>query len=215
MHPDFPYELYLVISEESCVHYPLLQVAEMAIEGGVDIIQLREKKLSTSTFIQKAEALKNLTDKYQIPLIINDNLEVAKAVDAFGIHVGNNDIAPAEIQKQWKKYKAIGYSIEYLEQLENEQTEIANHLGISPIYSTDTKTDTVTEWGIDGIKKICSLTQKPLIAIGRMNAGNAREIIKAGADCIAVVSAICASEHPDKAAKNIKTEIHKNQNENI
>ncbi|MEO2073317.1 MAG: thiamine phosphate synthase [Zunongwangia sp.] len=215
MHPDFPYQLYLVIAEESCVHYPLLQVAKMAIEGGVDIIQLREKNLSTSVFIKKAEALKQLTDQYKIPLIINDNLEVAKAVDAFGIHVGNNDIPPTQIKQQWDKHKAIGYSIEYLEQLKNEQTEVANHLGISPVYSTATKTDTVTEWGIEGIKKIRTLTTKPLIAIGRMDAGNAGEIIKAGADCIAVVSAICASKYPEKTAKNIKTQIYKHRNENI
>ncbi|WBL21073.1 thiamine phosphate synthase [Zunongwangia sp. HRR-M8] len=215
MHPDFPYQLYLAISEESCVHHPLLQVAEMAIEGGVDIIQLREKNLDTSAFIKNAEALKKITDKYKIPLIINDNLEVAKAVDAFGIHVGNNDVPPSEIQQKWNKNKSIGYSIEYLEQLENDQTKVANHLGISPVYSTKTKTDTVTEWGIDGIKKIRALTQKPLVAIGRMDAGNAAEVIKAGADCIAVVSAICASDNPKKAAEKIKTQIQQNQHENL
>ncbi|MDN3593747.1 thiamine phosphate synthase [Zunongwangia endophytica] len=215
MHPDFPYQLYLVISEESSVHHSLLKVAEMAIEGGVDIIQLREKNLNTSDFIKKAEKLKKLTDRYNIPLIINDNLEVANAVDAFGIHVGNSDTPPSEIQQIWNHNKAIGYSIEYLEQLETEQTKIANHLGISPVYSTSTKTNTVTEWGIEGIKKIRNLTKKPLVAIGRMNASNAAEVIKAGADCIAVVSAICAANDPKEAAKEIKNQIQNHQNENI
>ncbi len=215
MHPDFPYQLYLVIAEESCVHFPLLQLAEIAIEGGVDIIQLREKNLNTSAFIKKAEALKKITDTYRIPLIINDNLDVAKAVDSFGIHVGNSDMLPTEIQQKWDKNKAIGYSTEYLEQLENEQTKVANHLGISPIYSTATKTDTVTEWGIEGIKKIRALTPKPLVAIGRMDASNAAEVIKAGADCIAVVSAICASEDPKKVAEKIKSQIQQNQHENL
>ena len=121
---------------------------------------------------------------------------------------------PTEILQNWDKNKVIGYSIEYLEQLQNAQTKAANHLGISPIYSTATKTDTVTEWGLDGIKKIRSLTQKPLIAIGRMDADNAADVIKAGADCIAVVSAICSAEYPEKTSKKIKHQIQQ-QHENL
>lgn len=204
---SFPYRLYLVISEASCLHRPFLQLAEEAILGGVDIIQLREKNSSTSEFLKKAELLKNITDKYQVPLIINDNLEVARLTGAFGIHVGNNDLSPIHIREQWPDCKSLGYSIEYLRQLQNEATAAADCLGISPIFSTPTKKDTVTEWGIEGLRNIRQQTDKPLIAIGNMQTHNITSVIESGADCIAVVSAICSSAHPQKVAAELKSLI--------
>jgi thiamine-phosphate pyrophosphorylase len=207
---SFPYQLYLVISEADCKGRNFLKIAEQAIIGGVDIIQLREKNCETNLFLKKARQLKEITDKHGIPLMINDNLDVAMQADAAGIHVGNKDILPALIRERWQdKSKLIGYSIEYLEQLKNEQTFIADHLGISPVFSTATKTDTVTQWGLEGIRKIRSLSNKPLVAIGNINKENAQSIIQVGADCIAVVSAICQAENPQKAAYELKNEILK------
>lgn len=203
-HLLFPYQLYLVISEEACEGRNFLEVAEQAIIGGVEIIQLREKKVDTASFIKKAFKLKEITERYNVPLIINDNVEVANAVQAFGVHVGNSDIPPTEIRARWGNQLQIGYSIEYVSQLETEDTATADHLGISPIFSTATKTDTVTEWGLEGIRLIRSLTAKPLIAIGNMNKTNTNAALKAGADCIAVVSAICSAENPQKAAYELR-----------
>ena len=207
---SFPYQLYLVISEADCAGKNFLEVAEQAILGGVDIIQLREKNSSTSSFLQKARQLIEITEKYNIPLIINDNIEVAEKVNAAGIHVGNSDASPVDLKQQTLiQNKMIGYSIEYLSQLENEQTSVSDYLGISPVFKTSTKTDTITEWGLGGVAKIRSLTDKPLVAIGSIHLGNAREVIQAGADCIAVVSAICSAPHPQKAAYELKNEILK------
>ena len=209
MWSEFPYRLYLVISEEACQKIDFIDVAERAIEGGVDIIQLREKNIDSVQFLAKALRLQEMLSKYQVPLIINDNLDVAMQSDAFGIHVGNNDISPQQIRSIWKDCRSLGYSIEYLEQLENENTSVSDCLGISPVFQTSTKGDTVTEWGIQGIEKIRKLTDKPLIAIGSMNDKNAYEVIKAGADCIAVVSAICSADNPAKAAYKIRDQIEK------
>ncbi|WP_419213986.1 thiamine phosphate synthase [Maribacter sp. X9] len=203
----FPYKLYLVISQADCKHEHFLDVAEQAILGGVDVIQLREKNDVMDTFVRKAFQLKEITDAYQIPLIINDNLEVAKKVDATGIHVGYKDVTPSEIRNQWRKTKYIGYSIEYLEQLNNPQVAVSDYLGISPVFRTPTKTDTVTEWGLDGIKTMRHLTDKPLVAIGNIHLHNVKSIINAGADCVAVVSAICSATEPRKAAYELKNEI--------
>jgi len=208
--PSFPYQLYLVISEKDCLGKDFLEVAKKSILGGVDIIQLREKNTSTEDFFRKALALKEITDKYNIPLIINDNFEVAEKIGSAGIHVGNNDKSPSSLRNElFFKHKIIGYSIEYLSQLENVNTELSDYLGISPIFNTDTKKDTVTEWGLEGLKKIRSLTEKPLVAIGNINSSNAASIIKAGADALAVVSAICSAQNPEKAAYEIKNEILK------
>lgn len=206
----FPYQLYLVISEADCRGKNFLKVAEQAILGGVDIIQLREKNDSTELFLQKARQLIEITDKYNIPLIINDHIEVAEKVNSAGIHVGNSDTPPIQLRQHlFTKNKMIGYSIEHLSQLDNEQTAVSDYLGISPVFKTDTKIDTVTEWGLEGISKIRQLTEKPLVAIGNIHLGNAKAVINAGANCLAVVSAICGAEGPQKAAYELKNEILK------
>lgn len=206
----FPHLLYLVISERDCRGADFLKVAQQAIYGGVDIIQLREKHCDSKQFLRKAEKLKHITDLHGIPLIINDDLEVAMLTDSAGIHVGNKDIAPALIRERWNdKSKLIGYSIEYVEQLDNQQALTSDYLGISPVFRTSTKTNTVTEWGLEGIKKIRELSNKPLVAIGNINKGNVKSIMQAGANCVAVVSAICQAENPEKAAYELKNEILK------
>lgn len=206
----FPYQLYLVISEADCKGKNFLKVAEQAILGGVDIIQLREKNDSTELFLQKARQLIEITEKYNVPLIINDHIEVAEKVNSAGIHVGNSDTPPTQLrQHPFIKNKMIGYSIEHLSQLDNEQTAVSDYLGISPVFKTDTKTDTVTEWGLEGVSKIRQLTEKPLVAIGNIHLGNAKAVINAGADCLAVVSAICGADDPQKAAYELKNEILK------
>ncbi|WP_347217352.1 thiamine phosphate synthase [Chryseobacterium sp.] len=206
----FPYSLYLVISEADCMGKNFLEVAEQAILGGVDIIQLREKKDSTEAFLQKAMHLIEVTNKYGIPLIINDNITVTEKVNAAGIHVGNSDATPQDLrQRPLIGNKMIGYSIEHMDQLYNEQTTVADYLGISPVFKTKTKTDTVIEWGLDGITQIRQLTKKPLVAIGNIHLENARAVISAGADCLAVVSAICSAADPQKAAYELKNEIVK------
>jgi len=209
LNKSFPYQLYLVISEEDCKGRDFLEVSKQAILGGVDIIQLREKKSSDQDFLNKAIRLKEITETYGIPLIINDNALVAKEVDAFGIHVGNNDIQPSVLRKNSFQNKMVGYSIEYLKQLESQEMMFSDYLGISPVFKTETKTDTVTEWGLEGLAIIRKLTEKPLVAIGNIHLGNAQQVIKSGADCIAVVSEICNAKDPQKAAFNLKNEINK------
>lgn len=201
-------KLYLVISSDTCGGRNFTEIARQAIEGGVDLIQLREKNISTANFLKKALLLKEITDGCNIPLIINDNLEVAMAINAAGIHVGNNDISPVEIQKKWlAPDKIIGYSIEYRDQLKSDNARVADYLAISPVFRTATKTDTVTEWGLKGVAEIRKLTDKPLVAIGNINGENARAVVRAGADCIAVVSAICLADDPTAAARELKNQI--------
>jgi|GEM_PF-3852920 len=152
-HSNFPYPLYLVISENDCIHHPFEIVLEEAILGGVDIIQLREKDCSNKDFLVKAKRTKAITDRYGIPLIINDNIFVAKEIEAFGVHVGNTDTPPTEVRKLLGSKSIIGYSLEYWEQLESNESLCADYLAASPIFSTTTKTNTVTEWGLEGITK--------------------------------------------------------------
>lgn len=198
-----------MISQADCKETPLLDVAQQAILGGVDIIQLREKNATDLAFLDKAIRLKELTDKFGIPLIINDNSFVAREINSFGIHVGTTDTPPTVLRETFFNDKMIGYSIEHLDQLESKNTATADYLGISPVFKTQTKKDTITEWGLQGVTKIRQLTQKPLVAIGNIHLNNVRSVVNAGADCIAVVSEICGAKNPEKAAFNLKNELLK------
>jgi thiamine-phosphate pyrophosphorylase len=209
MSGAFPFRLYLVVSAAACKGRDLVEVTEAAIKGGVDLVQLREKDLGVQAFLDNALHLQEMLVRYNVPLIINDTLEVAKRSHAYGIHVGNNDMPPLQVRAEWDACRLLGYSIEYRGQLLNEQTAAADCLGISPVFKSGTKQDTVTEWGLDGLRAIRAITSKPLIAIGNMNASNAYAAIKAGADCIAVVSAICAATDPAKAAYEIRNQLEK------
>jgi thiamine-phosphate pyrophosphorylase len=205
----FNRRLYLVISEDACKGRDLVEVAVAAVKGGVDVIQLREKQLDNPAFLERALRLQEALAPYNVPLIINDNLWVAQQCGATGIHVGNSDIQPLAIRAQWPQCGMLGYSIEYEKQLYTAEAAVADYLALSPIFATPTKTDTVTEWKLEGIRKIRALTDKPLVAIGAIHEGNAADVIKAGAGCLAIVSAICAAPDPEKAAAAIRLQIEK------
>jgi len=207
MSNPFPYRLYLVISEADCAGRDFVRVAEQAVLGGVDLVQLREKQAAPDEFLRTAERLQAMLQTYHVPLIINDNLDVAIQSHAFGIHVGRNDCSPAHIRSVWKNCCSLGYSIEHLDQLQTQDAQLSDCFGISPVFRTSTKTDTVTEWGLDGIQTIRQRTDKPLVAIGHINAVNAGDVIRAGADCLAVVSAICQAPDPQQAAREIRDQI--------
>ncbi len=207
MQSSFPFDLYLVISDAACVGRDFLRVAELAIRGGVDVIQLREKELSFNEFVYRALRLKEIADRYNVPLIINDDVEVMQAVNAYGVHVGNSDVSPADIRRKFEDAFVIGYSIEELSQATSEKALLSDYVAASPVFGTATKTNTIIEWGLNGVSEIRNLTDKPLVAIGNMHSGNAADVIRAGADCISVVSAICAADDPYHAAQTIKNKI--------
>lgn len=206
----FNHKLYLVTDEAACKGRPLVQVVEQAVRGGVDLVQIREKTIPDQDFIRKALHLQDMLARYQVPLIVNDRLAVAMACHAHGIHVGNQDASPLAIKGTWAQCRMIGYSLEAEEQLLAPRSLEATYLALSPVFATHTKTDTITEWGLEGVRRIRSLTTRPLVAIGNVHRGNAGPLIRAGADCLAIVSAICSADDPAAAATAIREEIEKN-----
>ena len=206
----FPHKLYLVTNELACKGKKLLDVVAAAVKGGVDIVQFRDKHASDEVFSNTANELQYLLSKNNIPLIINDRWQVAQYIGAYGVHVGNSDLSPTAIRAAWPQCNCLGYSIEYEEQLNNTEIIPSDYLGISPVFNTSTKVDTVREWGLDGIRWMRKATTKPLVAIGNINQANVADVIRAGADCVAVVSAICSADDPEKAAAVLRNEIEKN-----
>jgi thiamine-phosphate pyrophosphorylase len=198
--------LYFVTDRGLCGSRPLANVVLQAIRGGAACVQLREKNAATRAFVEEARRIKELMAPFRMPLIINDRLDVALAVGADGVHVGQDDMPYETVRRLMGPKAIIGLSVETWEDVERAETLDADYLGVSPVFSTPTKTDTKEPWGLDGLARIKAFSRHPLVAIGGLNASNAEAVVMAGADSVAVVSAICASPDPLAASREL-TEI--------
>lgn len=197
------YSVYLVTDRQLSRGRTTLEIVEAAVRGGASCIQLREKDCSTREFIEEAISIRSLLTRYKIPLIINDRVDVALAVKADGIHLGQTDM-PCTIARQIVPEEMIvGISVESLDDAITAQKDGADYLGVSPIYNTPTKTDTAKPLGLAGLQSIRSEVNLPLVGIGGLNMGNAAEVIQHGADGVAVVSAIVAADDPEAAARDL------------
>jgi thiamine-phosphate pyrophosphorylase len=195
--------LYLVTDRGLCGARSLEEVVRAALKGGATCVQLREKDVTTRFFLEEAGRLKKILSDFGAPLIINDRLDVAQAIGADGVHIGQDDM-PYETARRLMGPKAIiGLSVESWEDVERARDLDVDYLGVSPIFETLTKTDTKGSWGLEGLARIRAYTRLPLVAIGGLNASNAEAAVLAGADSIAVVSAICAAADPLKASHDL------------
>jgi thiamine-phosphate pyrophosphorylase len=199
--------LYLVTDRGLCGGRALEDVVAQAVQGGVACVQLREKELGTRAFVSLAVALKALLAPAKVPLIINDRLDVALASGADGLHVGQEDMPCALVRRFMGPGAIIGLSVETWEDVERAQDLDVDYLGVSPVFPTPTKTDTKAAWGLEGIQRIRAFSRHPLVGIGGLNLGNAAQAVQAGADGIAVVSAICASADPRLATRELADRI--------
>ena len=210
MNQIYNYSLYLVTDDNISDKKNIFEIVKLAVKGGVTMVQLREKKLSTKDFIEKAFELKKILNPFKVPLIINDNVEVALAVKADGIHIGQNDMSFEKVRMLVPESMIIGLSVETIEQAIEAEKYDVDYLGVSPVFSTFTKINfNEKPWGLEGLKKLKSFSKHKLVAIGGINNTNAADVIKAGADGLAVVSAICSSSEPELAAKNLSEIINK------
>lgn len=206
---NIDYSLYLVTDRPLCGGRDLLDVVKKAVRGGVSVVQLREKNASTREFLEIGSRIKSFLDRQAVPLIINDRLDIALALEASGVHLGNSDMPFHQARRILGPDRIIGLSAESIEDAVRADRLGADYIGISPIFTTPTKPELDTGLGIDGLRRIRKATFRPLVAIGGMNAANSRRVVEAGADGIAVVSAICSAADPEKAAKDILREIRK------
>jgi thiamine-phosphate pyrophosphorylase len=200
--------LYLVTDRALCGERPLEEIIRQAVAGGATYVQLREKDISTRLFMEEAKALLKILKPYGVPLIINDRIDVALACGAQGVHIGQDDMPYAHARKLMGKNAVIGISVETWEDVEASEELDVSYIGVSPVFATPTKTDTKEPWGLEGLAKIKAFSRHPLVAIGGVNESNAAEVIKAGADCLAVVSAICAADNPSRCAMNLNKIIN-------
>jgi len=195
--------LYLVTDRALCGDRSLEDVILRSVRGGARYVQIREKDQSTRDFIEEAVRIKEILTPFSVPLIINDRVDVALAVKADGVHVGQDDMPYKMARSLMGPGAIIGLSVEKWEDVEEAEVLDCDYIGVSPVFETPTKTDTKGAWGLDGLSRIRAFSRHSLVAIGGLNASNAADVVKAGGDCVAVVSAVCAAADPEAASREL------------
>ncbi len=198
------YSLYLVTDRSLSRDRPHVDIVDAAVAGGVSCVQLREKQCSTREFLDQARALLTLLRPLNIPLIINDRLDIALAVGADGVHLGQEDLPISEARRLAGERMIIGISAESVEHAIAAERAGADYIGISPVFATTTKQGHAVPLGLAGIGAIRARTTIPLVAIGGINAANAAAVMAVGADGVAVVSAIVGADDPATAARALR-----------
>lgn len=200
---DFDISLYLVTDRSLSGGRDLEHIVGEAVRGGVTMVQLREKQCSSREFYRVAVRLKRFLTPWRVPLIINDRLDIALACDADGLHLGQSDLPCGIARKILGKNKIIGLSVENMTNVMEANREDIDYIGISPVFSTSTKSDTAPALGLEEVRDITSIARCPCVAIGGINIWNARAVIAAGAAGISVVSAIMSAPDPRLAASEL------------
>lgn len=203
--PDI--SVYLVTDRSLARGRDLVDVVARAVQGGVTMVQLREKECSTRQFVELGLALKRVLDPQGVPLLINDRVDVALAVGAAGAHIGQSDMPYPTARRILGPEAIIGLSIDDLDQLAEAEAWDVDYLGVGPVFATSTKLDAGAPLGMDGLARCVQDSRHRIVAIGSMNAENAGPAIKAGAQGVAVVSHIMSADSPAQAAADLAEAI--------
>ena len=198
-------QLYAITDSHWLNGRTLYSVVKESLEGGVTFLQLREKELDEEHFLEEARELQKLCREYQVPFVINDNVDIAAAINADGVHVGQSDMEAGDVRAKLGPDKIIGVTAKTVEQAVLAQERGADYLGVGAVFHTDSKAD-AKEISFDTLKDICRAVSIPVIAIGGITEENVRELAGSGICGIAVISAIYAQSDIKKAAESLKNE---------
>ena len=201
------WKLCLVADVEAAQNRDLISLTMEAVKAGVTLVQLRAKKLDANEFFQLAVKMKSVLSPQNVPFIINDRVDIAKACNATGVHLGQKDLPLAEARKIMGKDKIIGISVNSIEETEKAETGGADYVGAGPIFPTASKEDLDPFLGMEGLKVITQNTTLPVLAIGGIDHLNTVDVMKAGADGIAVISAILGEADPAQAARRLANAV--------
>lgn len=201
---EIDYSLYLVTDRSFLGNKSLKEAVGEAIEGGVTFIQIREKDISTRAFYKIAADVKEVTDYYKVPLVINDRIDIAQAIDADGVHLGQSDMPIQIARKILGKNKIIGISVENVNEAKEAEGNGADYVGVGTVFYTGTKKDINKPIGLEGLTEVCGSIKIPKVAIGGINKNNFKEILKAGVDGAAIISAILGEKDIKEASKLLK-----------
>ncbi len=182
------------------------ELAEMVLKAGVRFIQFREKKMSAKRKFEIAKRLRKLTEDYGATFIVNDRVDLALAVDADGVHVGQEDL-PAEVVREIFD-GIIGVSAHTVEEAKKAE-KYADYLGVGPVFATKTKKDAKEPIGVEGLKKVIEAVRVPVVAIGGINRKNIDKVLEVGVSGVAVISAIAGAKNPEEEARKLLEIVRK------
>lgn len=202
MKKNIDYSLYLVTDRDVVMDTDIYTGVLEAIKGGVTVVQLREKRIGTLEFYNIAVKIKSITDKYEIPLIINDRIDIVLAVDCAGVHLGQNDMPAGIARSVMGNNKIIGVSASTLEEAQKAEKDGADYVGVGAMFPTTTKDDAKAV-SIKCLKEIKEGVSIPVVAIGGINEKNVELLFPANIDGIAVVSAILGKKNAKTAAEKL------------
>ncbi|MBN9060112.1 MULTISPECIES: thiamine phosphate synthase [Kaistia] len=207
MSRPFDLSLYLVTDEDLAGPRGVVETVRAAIDGGVTLVQHRFKQGSTRDFVATASALVDLLRPRGIPLIINDRVDVALAVDADGVHVGQSDMRVAKVRELIGPDRILGLSAAQMHELTPEELGPIDYLGVGPVFATSTKPNAPDPIGFEHLGRVKRTVGLPVVAIGGLKPEHVEPTLAAGADGLAIVSAIIAAEDPAAAARDFSTRI--------
>ena len=208
MKPKLDLCVYLVTDPVLCAGRALVETVMAAVRGGATVIQLRDKTAPDERLIAQGRALRQALAGSGTLLIVNDRIEVAAAVGADGIHIGQSDGSPAAARALLGRDAILGVSVETVGQAATLDPALVDYAGVGPVFATATKPDHALPIGFDGLASICAASRVPSVAIGGLRAEHVGAVFAAGADGIAVVSAICAATDPEAAARELASAAH-------
>ena len=200
--PDL--RLMLVTDAAMTARRGLADTVRAAVDGGVTVVQLRDKHAPDAEQIALASALQDVLVPRGIPLVVNDRPAVARAVGAAGLHIGQDDGDPAAARAIIGSDAILGLSVTRADEVATVDPAVVDYVGLGPVFATGTKADAATPLGLDGLRAVGALLPVPFVAIGGIDAGNAGAVMATGAAGIAVVSAICAADDPRAAAAALR-----------
>ncbi len=195
--------LYAVTDRAWTGKQTLYEQVEAALKGGVTCVQLREKELDETAFLQEAKELCALCRRYGVPFLVNDNVEIAIACGADGIHVGQEDLAAGEVRRRVGENMILGVSVHTVEEARQAVRDGADYLGLGAVFPTSTKTD-VEQMSNETLRAICDAVDVPIVAIGGINRGNILKLAGSGVDGVALVSAIFSAEDIEGACRELR-----------
>ena len=194
--------LYLVLDPDLCGGAEgMVRTARLAAENGATVVQLRAPNWKKRQWLATARELKSVLKPFGVPLIINDHIDIALAVDADGVHVGQDDMPVADVRRLIGPDKWLGLSVTNAVQMAEVPYELVDYLGIGPVYPTGTKSDAAPVVGVSAFAELVAESRLPVVGIGGIQVGNCLPLVQAGAKGVAVVSAICGQEDPVRATK--------------
>lgn len=200
---DIDYTCYLVTDHKGKTNDEILDIIEEALKGGTSIVQIREKTASTKDFYELALKVKEITQKYDVPLLINDRLDIAIAIDSDGVHIGQDDMPARKAREILGEDKIIGVSAATIEEARKAEADGADYIGTGAVFPTATKDDapSITK---EDLSEITSSISIPTVAIGGITLENAHELKDTGIAGFSVVSAIMSAESPKEASKKLR-----------